>query len=197
MKLCILGAGAIGGYLAAKLSLHAHVTLIARGATLDAIRNRGLVLVENGATHSLSIEVASPDDTIEQPDVLIIAKLWGNMTINPIAAVSGATADQILDEPLCVEWCTAVMHEASAIGAKIDCYIDQSPQDRHNVTRKLGDFKPSMLQDVEMGKPIELESLVGVVHELGRVLNVPTPNTNALLGIMRLFARTNGLVPSK
>ena len=71
--------------------------------------------------------------------------------------------------------------------------IDQEPDDRHAVTRKLGSFKTSMLQDVEAGKPVELDALVGAVRELGQLASVPTPNTDALLGLARLHARVRGL----
>ncbi|AVS87024.1 2-dehydropantoate 2-reductase, partial [Paracidovorax avenae] len=74
------------------------------------------------------------------------------------------------------------------IGERLGLRIDQQPEDRHAVTRKLGAFKTSMLQDVEAGKPLEIDALVGAVHELGSATGVSTPHTNALLGLVRLFA---------
>lgn len=121
-------------------------------------------------------------------------KLWGNMTMNPVSAITGATGDRMLDDPLVRGFCSAVMREASAIGARIGCGIDQDPEERHAVTRELGAFKTSMLVDVERGRPIELDAIVTVVHELGRRTGVPTPNIDALLGLTRLFARTRGLL---
>ena len=120
-------------------------------------------------------------------------KLWGNMTINPISAFTGATADRILDDDLARGFVSAVMLEAREIGARIGVPIEQTPDDRHQVTRKLGAFKPSMLQDVEAGKPVELDALVSVVRELGQRTGVPTPYTDVLLGLARLHARTHGL----
>ena len=76
-------------------------------------------------------------------------KLWGNMTINPISAFTGATADRILDDDLARGFVSAVMLEAREIGARIGIPITQQPEDRHQVTRKLGAFKPSMLQDLK------------------------------------------------
>jgi 2-dehydropantoate 2-reductase len=67
------------------------------------------------------------------------------------------------------------------------------PEDRHQVTRKLGAFKTSMLQDVEAGKPVELDALVTVVKELGALAKVPTPFTDTLLGLARLHAQVHGL----
>ena len=121
-------------------------------------------------------------------------KLWGNMTMNPVSAITGATGDRILDDPLVRGFCSAVMLEASAVGARIGCGIDQDPEERHAVTRELGAFKTSMLVDAERGRPIELDAIVTAVHELGRRTGVPTPNIDALLGLTRLFARTRGLL---
>src|SRR5690606_34310583 len=87
-------------------------------------------------------------------------KLWGNMTINPVSAITGATADRILDDPLVRGFISAVMLEASAIGERIGLPIPITPEQRHQVTRQLGAFKTSMLQDVEAGKPVELDALV-------------------------------------
>ncbi len=120
-------------------------------------------------------------------------KLWGNMTVNPVSALTGATTDLILDDELVRGFISRVMLEARDIGARIGIPIDQQPADRHQVTRKLGAFKTSMLQDVEAGKAVELDALVTVVKELGELTEVPTPFTDALLGLARLHARVRGL----
>jgi 2-dehydropantoate 2-reductase len=120
-------------------------------------------------------------------------KLWGNMTVNPISALTGATTDLILDDPLVRDFISGVMLEAREIGARLGIPISQQPEDRHAVTRKLGAFKTSMLQDVEAGKPVELDALVGVVRELGQLTGVATPLTDALLGLSRVQARVRGL----
>jgi 2-dehydropantoate 2-reductase len=120
-------------------------------------------------------------------------KLWGNMTMNPISALTGATTDRILDDELVREFVSAVMREASAIGARIGCPIEQTPEQRHAVTRKLGAFRTSMLQDADAGRRLELDALVGAVSEIGRRVDVPTPHTDALLGLTRLMANVRGL----
>ena len=120
-------------------------------------------------------------------------KLWGNMTVNPVSAMTGATTDLILDDDLVRSFISSVMLEAREIGARIGIPIEQQPEDRHQLTRKLGAFKTSMLQDVEAGKPVELDALVTVVKELGELTGVPTPFTDALLGLSRLHARVRGL----
>ncbi len=323
MKVCVVGAGAIGGWVGVKLALAGHaVSVLARGATLAAIRTNGLQLIAEGENFSVSVKAAETADELDTPDLLIIAvkapglrdaahavksligpntivltamngvpwwffdrsdrplsdtrlatvdptgaiaanipasnvvgcvvhaacsveapgvirhkmgqrliigepgggislrlnalhdalaaagfapesspdiqrdvwyKLWGNMTMNPVSAITGATTDNILDDELTREFCSAVMREAQAIGNKIGIPIEQTPDERHAVTRKLGAMKTSMLQDVEAGRGIELDALVSAVVEIGQKVNVPTPFTNAMLGLTRLMAGRRGL----
>ncbi|MBK6005503.1 2-dehydropantoate 2-reductase [Ramlibacter ginsenosidimutans] len=120
-------------------------------------------------------------------------KLWGNMTVNPVSAMTGATTDLILNDDLVRAFISSVMLEAREIGARVGIPIEQKPEDRHQITRKLGAFKTSMLQDVEAGKPVEIDALVTVVREMGEMTGVPTPFTDALLGLSRLHARVHGL----
>ncbi len=120
-------------------------------------------------------------------------KLWGNMTMNPISALTGATTDRVLADDELRGFISAVMREAQAVGNRIGLPIDQSPEDRHAVTRKLGAFRTSMLQDVEAGRPVELDALVGAVLELGRLSDTPMQFTSALMGLARVFAQGRGL----
>ena len=120
-------------------------------------------------------------------------KLWGNMTMNPVSALTGATCDRILDDPLVRAFILRAMAEAKEIGARIGCPIAQSGEDRHAVTRKLGAFKTSMLQDVEAGRAIELDALVTVVRDIGQAVGAPTAEIDTLLGLTRLMAQTRGL----
>ncbi len=124
-------------------------------------------------------------------------KLWGNMTMNPVSAITGASVDRIMADPLVLDFCSAAMREAAEIGARIGCAVTQSPEDRHAVTRKLGRFKTSMQNDVEAGRAIELDALVTVVREIALRLGIATPNIDALLGLTRLFARVRGLYPEE
>jgi 2-dehydropantoate 2-reductase len=123
-------------------------------------------------------------------------KLMGNLTMNPLAAITGAPTDRLLADPLVRGFCSAAMHEAAAVGAQIGCAIDQQPEDRHAMTLKLGSIRPSMLQDVEAGRTLELDAIVSVVRELAQRVGIATPNIDALLGVTRLFARTRGLYPA-
>ncbi|HEX4702174.1 MAG TPA: 2-dehydropantoate 2-reductase [Pseudonocardiaceae bacterium] len=120
-------------------------------------------------------------------------KLWGNLTINPVSVLTGATADRILDDELVRGFCQSAMVEAQLIGDAIGCPITESPADRNKITRKLGAFRSSMLMDAESGRGLELDALVGAVHEIGAIVGVPTPDVDALLGLTRLNAAVRGL----
>jgi len=123
-------------------------------------------------------------------------KLWGNMTMNPVSALTGATTDHILDDPLVHGFILRAMEEAAAIGARIGCPITQSGEERMAVTRQLGGFKTSMLQDAQAGRALELDALVSAVYEIGTRFGVAMPNIGALLGLTRLMARERGLYPN-
>ena len=118
-----------------------------------------------------------------------------------LRAVPGLLRDALADGGLTVDDLDFVVpHQANKmmlehIRKKIGCPVMQEPEDRHAITRKLGAFKTSMLQDVEAGRAIELDSIVGAAQEIGRHFNLSTPNIDALLGLTRLFARTRGLYP--
>jgi 2-dehydropantoate 2-reductase len=323
MKVGIYGAGAIGGWLGARLGLDGHrVAVVARGATLDALRTHGLRLTEAGETRSVAVDASDDPAALGPQDIVVVAvkapamaavaasigpligeqtvvvtamngvpwwfcaglgprfagtrlasvdpsgaiaaaipadrvigcvvhasclqeapglirrhlgnglilgeaaggasarltrvagvlssagfdvecseqiqrdiwfKLWGNMTMNPISALTGATTDRVLDDELVRAFATNVMREAAEIGRCIGIPIDQDPEERHKVTLRLGAMKTSMLQDVLARKPVEIDALVSAVRELGQLTGVTTPFTDALLGLSRLHARTLGL----
>jgi 2-dehydropantoate 2-reductase len=153
------------------------------GAKSESLQQLAALLAKGGHEVELSEQI--------QKDTWY--KLWGNMTVNPVSAMTGATTDLIMGDELVRGFISAVMLEAREIGARIGIPIAQMPEDRHAVTRKLGAFKTSMLQDVEAGKPVELDALVTVVKELGALTGVATPFTDALLGLARLHARLRGL----
>ena len=121
-------------------------------------------------------------------------KLWGNATINPLSALTRATADAILADAECRAWMLEGMAELAAIGAAIGCPISESGEDRMAVTARLGAFKTSMLQDVEAARPIELEALVGAPREIARRHAIPTPALDRLYGVTKLMAERLGLI---
>lgn len=183
--------------------VHASCSVDAPGVIRHHFGN-GLIVGEPGGGASARVQAlctlltragfaASVSEQIQKD---IWYKLWGNMTMNPISALTGATTDCILGDELVRAFVSAVMLEAKAIGAQLGLPIAQEPADRHAVTLKLGAFKTSMLQDVQGRKPVELDALVSAVRELGQLTGVATPMTDALLGLARLQARTLGLYPA-
>jgi 2-dehydropantoate 2-reductase len=164
---------------------------------------QGLIVGEPKGGHTARVQAVadvlqhSGFDVTHSTDIRydIWYKLWGNLTMNPVSAMTGATADRVLADPLVREFCSAVMREAADIGARVGCRIEQTPEQRHAIASKLGAFKSSMLQDVQAGRSMELDAIVAAVQEMALRLNVATPNINALLGLTRLFARTHGLYP--
>ncbi len=174
---------------------------VAQPGVVEHVMGQGLIVGEpaGGASEratALARELSGagfecrPSERIQQD---IWYKLWGNMTMNPVSAFTGATCDRILDDPLANAFLLAVMQEAAAVGTAIGCPIAQSGAERNAVTRRLGAFKTSMLQDVEAGKALEIDALLTVVREIAGRVALPTPNLDALLGLTRLFARQRGL----
>jgi 2-dehydropantoate 2-reductase len=121
-------------------------------------------------------------------------KLWGNMTINPVSALTLASADRILAEQGLRNFILSCMAEAAQVGAAIGQPIAETGEQRMAVTARLGAFKTSMLQDVEAGRPLELEALVGAPREIGRRFGVATPNLDCLYALSRLMAESRGLL---
>jgi 2-dehydropantoate 2-reductase len=197
-----------GGRIAAAVPLHHVVGCVVHASTsapepglVQHRMGQGLVIGEPGGGASPRVNRLGELLTGAGFDVTVSGsirrdiwyKLWGNLTMNPVSAITGATCDRLLDDPLVRGFCSAVMHEAAAIGAQVGCEVTQDPEERHAVTRKLGAFKTSMLQDVEAGRQIELDAIVSAVHEMGGRLGVVTPHIDALLGLTRLFGRVHGL----
>ena len=120
--------------------------------------------------------------------------MWGNATINPISALTRSTADKLLDDPVVRAFMADAMDELAAIGGAIDCPITESAEDRMAVTERLGAFKSSMLQDVEAGRPIELEALLGAPREIAARVGVATPQLDRLYALTRLMGENLGLL---
>lgn len=121
-------------------------------------------------------------------------KLWGNATINPLSALTRATADRLIAEPRLRRFMLDAMAELAAIGAAAGCPIDESGEERLEVTARLGVFKPSMLQDVEAGRMIELDALLGAPLEIAKQLDLATPTLDLLHAQTRLLGERLGLL---
>lgn len=321
MKICIVGAGAIGGYLGVKLAQAGEdVTLIARGAHLDAIKRNGLKLimhdgaeyVANNVKATARIHEAGPQDLvimaikahqvdpiaadmqalfhkntsvvtmqngipwwyfhkhggelegapvksvdpngtiaksidvdrvigcvvypateISAPGVIhhiegdrfpigeldgketerakaisesfikagfkspilsnirseIWLKLWGNLTFNPISALTHATLVDICQYPLSRNLAAMMMTEAQTVANKLGIEFRVPLERRIAGAEKVGKHKTSMLQDVEHGRGLEIDALVGSVVELGELTNTPTPHINAVYACVKLLAK--------
>jgi 2-dehydropantoate 2-reductase len=116
-------------------------------------------------------------------------KLWGNLSFNPISALTHATLEDICVFPATRELAANMMREAQTIAEKLGVQFRVSLEKRINGAQAVGQHKTSMLQDVELGRPIELEALVGSVIELGRITETPTPNINAVYALASLLAK--------
>ena len=321
MKICIVGAGAIGGMLGVKLALSGHeLTLILRGANLEAVKKNGLALIEeNGnellakpvrATSTISevgvqdvvilgmkahqvapvaadlpqlmhsatrvvtmqngipwwyfhkltgnytgmpVRAVDPDGVIAKyipidsvigsvvypasevirPGVIkviegnrftlgeidgsdtasiraisdvfkgagfkapvstdirseIWLKVWGNLSFNPISALTHATLEDICLYPPTRELAARMMTEAQAIGEKLGVQFKVSLEKRIAGAQAVGQHKTSMLQDVEQGRALELQALVASVMELGEITQTPTPNIHAVYALASLLAK--------
>jgi 2-dehydropantoate 2-reductase len=322
MKICVVGAGAIGGYLGVKLALAGEdVTLIARGAHLEAIKKNGLKLVMHDGTEHVAKNVKAtsamaevgvqdlvilgmkahqlppvaadlramfgpqtivvptqngipfwyfqrhggplegrivesvdpggvcvknieaerilgcvvyPASEIAAPGVIrhiegdrfpigeldgseterarrvsetftragfkspilpdirseIWLKLWGNLTFNPISALTHSTLVDICQYPLTRDLAAKMMTEAQAIAHKLNIHFRVPLEKRIAGAEKVGKHKTSMLQDLEAGRPLEVDALVGAVVELGRMTDTPSPHIDAVYALTKLLDKT-------
>jgi 2-dehydropantoate 2-reductase len=118
-------------------------------------------------------------------------KLWGNMTMNPLSVLTGATTLQMLSDPDVKELVRSMMIEMQAIGTQIGLPIPLSPEDRMAITRKLGDIKTSMLRDWEAHRELEIAPILGVLAEIADRVHIPAPFLHAVLGLLRLRVEIN------
>jgi 2-dehydropantoate 2-reductase len=323
MRVCVFGAGAIGGYVAARLAAagNTDLSLIARGPHLEAMRTKGLRLVEGGkeSVHKVRAEqdpqkfgpqdyvflalkahsvpgvvdalkpllgpdtavvtaqngvpwwyfhrlagpyqgqrlesidpggriwqgigperaigcVVYPATEVDEPGVIrhveddrfplgepsgkrservlalskalvaaglkapvrtdirsdIWVKLWGNLSFNPISALTGATLAEIVADRGTRALARSMMLEAQAIGEKLGVRFAVDVDRRIDGAGKVGAHKTSMLQDLERGRPMEIDALVGAIAELGRLTGIATPTIDAVLALVRQLGRLRG-----
>jgi 2-dehydropantoate 2-reductase len=117
-------------------------------------------------------------------------KLWGNLTFNPISALSHSTLEDICRHPLTRELAAAMMREAQAVAEQLGISFRVSLEKRIAGAESVGAHKTSMLQDIEAGRQPEIDALVGSVIELGRRTGTPTPHIDAVYALVKLLART-------
>ncbi|MGI9393032.1 MAG: 2-dehydropantoate 2-reductase [Boseongicola sp.] len=326
MKICVFGAGAIGGYLGAKLAdAGVDVSLVARGPHLNAMKENGLVLIENEHRSNRNVQVSDNAASLGVQDYVIVTlkahsvpvlvpkiqpligpetvivsaanglpwwyffkhggefegtqlqsvdpggvqwkglgpervlgcivypaaevvepgivrhitgnrfllgepdgsrseralrlskvmieaglkapvrlklrdelwvKLWGNLSFNPISALTGATLDKVCTDPGTRAVARAMMIEAQSIAERIGIKFPIDVDRRIDGGAAVGAHRTSMLQDLEAGRPMEIDALVGSIAELGRLTHVPTPTIDAVLALIRLRADTAARSPT-
>ncbi len=322
MKICIYGAGAVGGLMAAWLARSGHdVSLVARGAQLEAIRTRGLRVRSEGKIESFSVQVQDKPENLGPQDCVLVTvkaqsltevaeriapllgkdtsivtamngvpwwffdrlafhggkerlesldpggrlahampterivgcvihlaastpepglvshnmgrrlilgepggrntvrterlakalgeagfevhvtakiekefwvKLLGNVSFNPVSALTLSTADRLIESRPIKDYMVSIMREVLAIGRAVGVDADIDPEARIDMARALGKFKTSMLQDMEAGKPLEIDGLLAGTLEIARKAGVPAPFTESLFGLIRARAQATG-----
>ena len=122
-------------------------------------------------------------------------KLLGNVSFNPVSALTLATADRLLADAQVKAYMVAIMREVLAIGRAAGVDADIDPEARMDMARHLGVFKTSMLQDLEAGKALEIDGLLSGTLEVAAKTGVAAPFTESLLGLARLRAQSTGQYP--
>jgi 2-dehydropantoate 2-reductase len=117
-------------------------------------------------------------------------KLWGNLTFNPLSALTHATLEEICSFDLTRNLAAKMMSEAQVVGEKLGVQFKITIDKRIAGAQAVGAHKTSMLQDIENGKALELEALLGSVIELGKICSVPTPTLDAMYAVTRLLEQS-------
>ena len=170
-----------------------HASVSRKGDWITVNKADKLLLGEPSGSHSARVaelvtmfrEAGVPTEQDLSIRSAIWYKLWGNLTINPLAALTRQTTDRLLGDKDLVAFMTGCMDECRRIGDAIGCGIDETIEDRLDVTRTLGVFKPSMLQDLEAGRILEYNALVAAPRAIARKHGIETPGIDALLGMIR------------
>jgi 2-dehydropantoate 2-reductase len=127
----------------------------------------------------------------------IWVKVLGNSSLNPVSALTGATVVQMIRDPGVSVVIRGIMEEVEAVSSKLEMELPVSIEQRMAGAEKVGEHKTSMLQDLEAGRPLELEALVGSVVELGERVGVAMPLTRTVYGLTKLLARNSAARSSK
>jgi 2-dehydropantoate 2-reductase len=125
----------------------------------------------------------------------IWVKLWGNLAFNPVSALTLQTLDVLTGEPELRAVCRAMMVEAQAIGEALGIRFGIDVDKRIAGAAEVGAHRTSMLQDLERGRPMEIDALLGVIVEFAELLNLPAPTCRTVLALVRARARAAGCYP--
>ena len=146
---------------------------------------------ESERVHTLSskfVKAGLKAPVLENIRSEIWLKLWGNLTFNPISALTHSTLVDICQFPLSRELAAAMMREAESVAARLGISFRVSLEKRIAGAEKVGKHKTSMLQDVESGREPEIDALVGSVIELGKITGVATPHIETVYALMKLLS---------
>ncbi|MFZ1908197.1 MAG: 2-dehydropantoate 2-reductase [Burkholderiales bacterium] len=178
--------------------IHLAASTIAPG-TISHNQGRRLILGEpggrnTGRTERLAEALGSAGFEVLRSNAIekeFWVKLLGNVSFNPVSALTLATADRLIADPLVKGYMVSIMREVLAIGRAVGVDADIDPEARIDMARVLGRFKTSMLQDLEAGKALEIDGLLAGTLEIAGKAGVAAPFTESLLGLLRLRAGTN------
>ena len=123
----------------------------------------------------------------------IWVKLWGNLSFNPVSALTHATLDVLCTDPGTRAVARGMMVEAQEIAEKLGVKFPIDVDRRIDGGAAVGAHRTSMLQDLDQGRPMEIDALVGSVQELGKIVSVATPTIDTVLSLVQLRAKTAGL----
>ena len=123
-------------------------------------------------------------------------KLWGNLCFNPISALTHATLDVVATDPGTRRVAKHMMAEAETIARRIGAHFRVDIERRINGAASVGAHRTSMLQDLDKGRPIELDALLTVVQEIGRLVEVQTPTIDTVLALTQQMGRVAGIYPT-
>jgi 2-dehydropantoate 2-reductase len=176
--------------------VHASTRLEAPG-TVRVVGTDRLILGEpDGATSPATAELARLAEAgglacSVTPEIRteIWAKLWGNASMNPVSAIVRRSAHGLFGDPRLAGLLAALMAEFARVGDRLGLPLPMTVEERLAVTRKLGDFRTSMLNDAEAGRPLEVDGLLGVVVELAEKLDEPVPASRAVYALARGIGR--------
>jgi 2-dehydropantoate 2-reductase len=150
-------------------------------------RARELAKVLEGAGFAARVSERIRDD--------IWAKLWGNVSFSALAVLTGSGLTALAADPGTASFARAIMAEARSVAETLGVRFAMTIDQRIEGTKRMGDHKTSILQDLEAGRPMEVDAMIGSVIEAGRIAGVPTPVIDGVYALVRRRARVAGCYP--
>src|SRR5204863_470828 len=189
MRICVFGAGAVGSHFAVRLALAGHdVSCVMRGAHLEAVKANALTLRVGNGEFKAKVRASIDSPEVMQIRETIWSKLLTNMSMSVLCLLTGQTARAVRDDPDLADIVPRLLDEANSIARS--CFPEVK-----RVTRSgpAPDHKPSILQDYERGRPMEIDALVTAPAAFARVGRLSTPMLDLLAALAIRQARDKGL----